>query len=98
MSREWVTTISKYFDDLKADDLEVRSFCSGFEAWWAHGRPVDTDISKREKEALQAVFDVVTVFADNEEELARVSMYKSEAEVRATVEFAQVILRDCGAA
>ena len=98
MPREWVTTISKYFDDLAANDLEIGSFCSGFETWWNERGPRGPDITENEKEALQAVFDVVAVFADNEEELKRIPMYKSEAEVRAAVESAQRILKDSGAA
>ena len=98
MPREWVATISKYFDDLASNDLEIRIFCSGFETWWNERGPCGTDISSEEKDALQAVFDVVTMFADDEEELKRIPMCKSEAEVRAVVESAQRILRDSGAA
>jgi hypothetical protein len=97
MPRKWVTTISKYFDDLESNDLEVRSFCSGFETWWCDRRPVASEISEKEKDALQAVFDVVVVFADNEEELKQIPMYKSESEVRAAVKTAQRTLRNCGA-
>ena len=98
MPREWATTISKYFDDLQANDLEIGNFCSGFETWWAHRRPVAPDISEKEKDVLEAVFDVVTVFTNDEEELKLWAGYKSEAEVRAAVKIAQRTLRDCGAA
>ena len=98
MRREWVATIAKYFDDLESNDLSIKDFCFGYESWWNDRRPHAPHIYDGEKEALQAVFDVVVVFSSDEDELKRIPLYKSESDVRAAVNIAQKTLQDCGAA
>ena len=93
MSREWVTTIAKYFDDLLSGDLDIRDFCNGYESWWNFRRPASEDIYPAESDSLERVFDVVVVFCDDPTELKQIPMYKSEEDVRSAVHAAMDVLQ-----
>ena len=93
MRQAWHKTITSYFEDLLHRGFPIDAFCTGFEQWWNFDRPDQDHLTPREKEILQSVFDVVIAFSSFEKDLRTIPMYKSEQEVRTTVEAALEELR-----
>ena len=93
MSQDWRRTITKYFEELLSGEFPIDAFCSGYETWWNLDLPDGKHLTRKESDALESVFDVVVVYSPFEKELKQIPMYKSEQEVRATVEAALLDLQ-----
>lgn len=94
MSRAWVRTITRYFEDFLEGKIGIEGFCAGYEQWWNFDMPIDAELTENERDLLEKVFNVVTSFSPYELERDEITIYKSSDEVRDIVEQVRSVLKN----
>ena len=98
MSRAWIRTITKYFEDFLEGEIGIEGFCAGYERWWNFDIPTDAELTGNERVLLEKVFKVVTAYSPYDLERNEITIYKSGEEVREIVEQVLSVLKNQNAA